>query len=81
VFWGFFSIHSYTLSFFHSLVSLLLIRVLLVEIMEMNGWRRRAIVDGCNKLLNHSRREWMPVCMILMVVWKELSTTENPWSF
>jgi hypothetical protein len=38
-------------------------------------------LDDCNKLLSHFRREWMPVCMGLMEVCKELSTIENPWSF
>jgi hypothetical protein len=43
--------------------------------------RGEPLLDGCNKLLSHSRREWIPMCMRLMVVQKELSTTENPWSF
>jgi hypothetical protein len=40
-------------------------------IMETHGWKsRESLLDGCNKLLNHSRREWMLVCMRLMAVLK-----------
>jgi hypothetical protein len=28
-------------------------------------------------IIDHSRREWIPVCMSLMAVWIEISTTAN----
>jgi hypothetical protein len=31
--------------------------------------------------IDHSRKEWMPECVRLMVVHKELSTIEIAWSF
>jgi hypothetical protein len=31
-------------------------------------------------IIDHSKREWMPVCMSLMAVWIELSTAVNPES-
>jgi hypothetical protein len=46
----------------------------------MDG-REEPWLDGCNKLPNHSMGEWMLVCMRLIAVRKELSTSENPWSF
>jgi hypothetical protein len=37
-------------------------------------------LDGCNKLLSHSKREWIHVFILLMEVHKEILTTKNPWS-
>jgi hypothetical protein len=46
----------------------------------MDG-RGEPLLDGCNKLLSCSMREWIPMCMILMVVQKKLSTAKNTWIF
>jgi len=43
----------------------------------MDG-RGEPLLDECNKLLVIPGENG---CMILMVVRKELSTTENPWNF
>jgi hypothetical protein len=46
---------------------------------ELLGERIHFILDVRNYY--YFTREWIPVCMIIMAVERELSTTDIPWSF